>query len=79
MKMVYWNYLRSLALITRFVMIDAERERIASIPDELLKIGSVTEVYSVAGDFDIVAIVRVKAADDLARVVTEDFESPRNI
>lgn len=52
-------------------MMNAERDRIASIPDELLKINGVTEVYSVAGDFDLVAIVRVKEADDLVKVVTE--------
>jgi DNA-binding Lrp family transcriptional regulator len=60
-------------------MISAERERIASIPDELLKVNGVTEVYSVAGDFDIVAIVRVKATDDLAKVVTEDFAKVRGL
>ena len=79
MKMVYWNYLRSLTLITAFVTISAERERIASIPDELLKVNGVTEVYSVAGDFELVAIVRVKAADDLAKVVTEDFAKVRGL
>jgi DNA-binding Lrp family transcriptional regulator len=73
MKMMYWNYSRTQTLITSFVMINAEREQIASIPDALLKISGVTEVYSVAGDFDLIAIVRVNAADDLARVVTEDF------
>lgn len=54
-------------------MIGANRGRIASLPDELLGINGVTEVYSVAGDYDIVAIVRVKTADELAKVVTEDF------
>lgn len=43
-------------MITAFVMMDAERDRIAAIPDELLKINGVTEVYSIAGDFDLVAI-----------------------
>jgi len=60
-------------MITAFVMMNAERERIAVVPDELLKISGVTEVYSVAGDFDLVAIVRVREAEDLAKVVTEEF------
>jgi DNA-binding Lrp family transcriptional regulator len=60
-------------------MVNAERDRIASIPEELLKINGVTEVYSVAGDFDLVAIVRVKEADDLARVVTEQSVKVRGI
>ncbi len=66
-------------MITAFVMMNAERDRIAAIPDDLLKINGVTEVYSVAGDCDLVAIVRVKEADDLARVVTEQFVKVRGI
>ncbi len=66
-------------MITAFVMMNAERERIAAVPDELLKISGVTEVYSVAGDFDLVAIIRVKEADELAKVVTEGFVKVRGI
>jgi DNA-binding Lrp family transcriptional regulator len=66
-------------LITAFVMMNAERDRMATVPDELLKISGVTEVYSVAGDYDLVAIVRVKEADDLAKVVTEGFVKVRGI
>jgi DNA-binding Lrp family transcriptional regulator len=60
-------------------MMNAERDRIAAVPDELLKISGVTEVYSVAGDYDLVAIVRVKEAEDLAKVVTEGFVQVRGI
>lgn len=66
-------------MITAFVMMSAERDRIAAIPDELLKVVGVTEVYSVAGDFDLVAIVRVKEAEDLAKVVTEQFVKVQGI
>jgi DNA-binding Lrp family transcriptional regulator len=66
-------------MITAFVMMSAERDRIAGIPDEFLKVSGVTEVYSVAGDFDLVAIVRVKEAEDLAKVVTEQFVKIRGI
>jgi len=52
-------------------MMHAERGRIAKIPDELLRIDGVTEVYSVAGDYDLIAIVRVKEAEELAKIVTE--------
>jgi DNA-binding Lrp family transcriptional regulator len=60
-------------MITAFVMMNAERNRITHVPDELLRITGVTEVYSVAGDYDLVALVRVKEAEDLAKVVTEQF------
>lgn len=66
-------------MLTAFVMMNAERDRIATVPDELLKIDGVTEVYSVAGEYDLVAIVRVKEAEDLAKVVTEGFVKVRGI
>jgi DNA-binding Lrp family transcriptional regulator len=66
-------------MITSFVMMNAERDRIAAILDELLKIAGVTEVYSIAGDFDLVAIVRVKEAEDLAGVVTQRFAKVKGI
>ena len=66
-------------MITALVMINAERDRIAGIPDELLKIGGVTEVYSIAGDYDLIAVVRVKQAEELAGVVTEGFAKVKGI
>jgi len=66
-------------LITALVMMNAERDRIAPIPEELLKVTGVTEVYSVAGDYDLVAIVRVKETEDLAGVVTEQFAKVKGI
>jgi DNA-binding Lrp family transcriptional regulator len=66
-------------MITAFVMMKVERDRISAIPDEILNIPNVTEVYSVAGDYDIIAIVRVKEAEDLAKTVTEDFAKVKGI
>jgi len=39
----------------------------------LAGVDGVTEVYSVSGEWDLVAIVRVPQYDDIARVVTETF------
>jgi DNA-binding Lrp family transcriptional regulator len=66
-------------MITALVMMNAERERIAAIPEDLLQIAGVTEVYSIAGDFDLVAMVRVKQPDELATVVTERFAKVKGI
>jgi DNA-binding Lrp family transcriptional regulator len=57
---------------------NAQRDLSPVIPDELLSISGVTEVYSVAGDFLIVT-VRVKEADELAAVVTERFAKVKGI
>jgi len=53
-----------------FVLIQAEPARIAALATELAEVDGVAEVYSTAGDADIVAIVRVRHHDDLADVVT---------
>jgi len=67
------------SMITAMVMINADRDRIAAIPQELLKITGVTEVYSIAGDYDLVAMIRVKEAEELAEVVTDQFAKVKGI
>jgi DNA-binding Lrp family transcriptional regulator len=57
-------------VVNAFVMINAEQSRIADLAAELADVPGVAEVYSVAGDEDLVAIVRVRHHDDLAEVVT---------
>lgn len=57
-------------MITAFALIKAEPSRIADLAGELTEVDGVSEVYSVAGDVDLVAIIRVRHHDDLAEVVT---------
>lgn len=42
-------------------------------------ISEVSEVYSVAGDYDLVIMVRVRDHDDLARVVTQEIAKVEGI
>ncbi len=60
-------------MITAIVMIGAERQRIPATAEALLAIPEVKEVYSVTGEYDLVAIVRVKEYEALADVVTSRF------
>ena len=57
-------------MFAAFVLIHAEPNRIADLASELAEVDGVAEVYSTAGDADIVAIVRVREHDQLADVVT---------
>ena len=57
-------------VISAFVLIKARPDRIAALAGELADVDGVAEVYSVAGDVDVVAIVRVHEHDQLADVVT---------
>ena len=58
-------------MVNAFVLISAEPDRIADLASELADVDGVAEVYSVAGDEDLVAIVRVREHDQLAEVVTK--------
>jgi DNA-binding Lrp family transcriptional regulator len=60
-------------MITTIVLIQAKPAVIPVTAAALAEIRGVAEVYSVSGAWDLVAIVRVPALDDIARVVTEEF------
>lgn len=62
-------------MVNAFVLIDAEPDRIASLANELADVEGVAEVYSVAGEADIVVVVRVRQHDELAEVVTGRISS----
>ncbi len=56
-------------MITAVVLITAAVDQIPEIAEQVSGIAGVTEVYSVAGDVDLVAMVRVRAHEDLADVI----------
>ena len=58
-------------MVSAFVLIQAEPERVAALAGELADVPGVAEVYSVAGDEDLVAVVRVRHHEELAEVVTQ--------
>jgi DNA-binding Lrp family transcriptional regulator len=51
------------------VLISCDIDRIPEAAASIADLEGVSEVYSVAGEFDLVAIVRLPAHDDLARVI----------
>jgi DNA-binding Lrp family transcriptional regulator len=58
-------------VVTAFVLLNVDPSRIAELAQELADVSGVYEVYSVAGEVDIVAVVRVRDHEDLADVVTK--------
>jgi DNA-binding Lrp family transcriptional regulator len=57
-------------MVSAFVLVQAEPARIAELAESLADVEGVAEVYSTAGEADIGAVVRVRAHEDLAEVVT---------
>jgi DNA-binding Lrp family transcriptional regulator len=62
-------------VVTAFVLIDAEPARMAELAQEVAGVEGVAEAYSVAGQADIVAVVRVRQMEELAQVVTMRLQS----
>jgi DNA-binding Lrp family transcriptional regulator len=60
-------------MITTIVLIRAEPSSLPVTAQRLAEIDGVTDVYSVSGDWDLVAIVKVPENDQIAHVVTEVF------
>lgn len=60
-------------MITTIVLIRVDPPLIPKAAHMLAGVDGVAEVYSVSGEWDLVAIVRVPQYDDIARVVTETF------
>lgn len=57
-------------MFTAFVLIQAERRRLQDVARQLAEIRGVDEVYSVTGEWDIIAVLRLKDYNDLAEIVT---------
>ncbi len=60
-------------MVTSIILINAERTRINNVAQELADIEGVSEVYSVSGKYDLIAIVRVSSNDELADLVTNEL------
>ena len=56
-------------MITAIVMIDAATDSIAEVAEAVAELDGVSEVYSVAGEADLIAIVRVREFEQVAQVI----------
>lgn len=57
-------------MLTAVILLKATREGLRLLGPQLADVEGVSEVYTVTGDWDFVAIVRVREHDQLAKVVT---------
>lgn len=57
-------------MVTAIILINVARDKVNDIADELAGMSAISEVFSVSGNYDLIAIVRVTHNDDLAELVT---------
>jgi DNA-binding Lrp family transcriptional regulator len=60
-------------MLTAIVLVKANRAGLGRLGPELAGTQGVAEVYTVTGEWDFVAIIRVREHDELARVVTQEL------
>ena len=60
-------------MVTAIMLFNVERTRINAVAEQLVEMSSVSEVYSVSGNFDLVAVIRVKSNEELADFVTREL------
>ncbi|MDD3154342.1 MAG: Lrp/AsnC ligand binding domain-containing protein [Victivallaceae bacterium] len=65
-------------MVTGIVLVNVERHLLRNAVDSLKSICGVTEVYTVAGEYDLVVMIRVKTNAELAEIIaskmTRDIE-----
>ena len=66
-------------MITAIVMINCEVNRIPEVAEAVANIPAVSEVYSVTGDADLIAMVRVRAHDEFADVIADRLNKVEGI
>ena len=57
-------------MVSAVVLINVQRGQVNETAQSLLEIEGVAEVYSVTGEYDLVALLRLHKYEDLADVVT---------
>jgi DNA-binding Lrp family transcriptional regulator len=56
-------------VITAIVLVNTEVDRILEVAQAIADLAGVSEVYSVTGDADLIAMVRVREHEELAEVI----------
>jgi DNA-binding Lrp family transcriptional regulator len=66
-------------MVNAIVLLKVERDKVNELAKALVDTKGVSEVYSVSGRYDLVAIIRVKENDDLADTVTNHMRKLNSI
>jgi DNA-binding Lrp family transcriptional regulator len=59
------------AMVTAIVFVKAEVARIPEVAEEIAALNGVSEVYSVTGTIDLIAMIRVSNHDQVAEIVAD--------
>lgn len=60
-------------MVTSIILISVDRTKINETAQVLTEMPGISEVYSVSGEYDLVAIARGKSNEDLSELVTNNL------
>lgn len=60
-------------MVSAVVLLKCERNKINTVAETLAEMKGISEVFSVAGRYDLVAILRVRTNEALANLVTNEM------
>ena len=60
-------------MVTAIVLIDVDHGHVSDVAEQIVDLPGVSEVYSVGGRYDLVAVIRVRTNDEMAALVTGDM------
>ena len=66
-------------MVTAHVLLNVERNKVHAVAETLADVEGITEVYSVGGRFDLIAVIRVKNNESLEDLVTNHIRSVEGI
>lgn len=66
-------------MISAIVLINADVDQVPEVAAALVEIEGVTEVYSVAGSVDLIAMVKVSEHEQLADVIADRIGKVRGV
>ena len=66
-------------MVTALVLLTVSRDRVNEVAEELAEMKGISEVYSVAGRYDLVVVIRARDNDQMAEIVTNHMLKVKGI
>jgi DNA-binding Lrp family transcriptional regulator len=66
-------------MVTAVILFSVENSRVNQVGETLATLSGITEVFSVSGQYDLVALARVNKNEDLADLMTEQIRGLEGI
>jgi DNA-binding Lrp family transcriptional regulator len=57
-------------MVTSVILMNVERSKINETAEQLAGMNGISEVYSVSGEYDLIAVARVRSNEELSDLVT---------